>query len=49
MKKEGVRLTEQELSVIEKLLSEIRYGSITIVVQDGRIVQIDKQEKIRLT
>ena len=28
-------------------LSEIRYGSIEIVIQDGRVVQIERREKVR--
>ncbi len=26
----------------------IRFGAITLVIQDGRVIQIDKSEKIRL-
>ena len=29
-------------------LGEIKYGSVTLVVQDGVVVQIERQEKIRL-
>lgn len=43
---------EDELSRIEKelrrALSEIRYGSIEIVIQDSRVVQIELREKLRL-
>lgn len=28
-------------------LSEIRYGSIEIVIQDSRVVQIERREKVR--
>jgi hypothetical protein len=27
---------------------EIRYGSVTLVIQDGHVVQIDKSEKVNL-
>lgn len=30
------------------ILKEIRFGSIEIVVHDGRIVQIDKRERFRV-
>lgn len=30
-------------------VSQIRYGTVTLVIQDGRVIQIDKNEKIRLT
>lgn len=34
--------------LIESLISDIRFGSIELVVHDGSIVQIEKHEKIRL-
>ncbi|MCD7810529.1 MAG: YezD family protein [Ruminococcus sp.] len=36
------------LEMLEKLLSSTKYGSITLIVQDGKIIQIDKTEKYRL-
>ncbi|MGY6277384.1 YezD family protein [Methylomonas sp. MgM2] len=30
------------------ILQDIRFGSIEIVVHDGRIVQIDRHEKFRI-
>jgi hypothetical protein len=38
---------ELELKIREAL-REIRYGTVTLVIQDGRVIQIDKSEKIRL-
>lgn len=29
-------------------LRDLRYGSVEIVVHDGRIVQIERREKVRL-
>lgn len=29
-------------------LKSIRFGTVTLVVQDGRVIQVDKNEKIRL-
>ncbi len=37
--------------VVEELrraLATIRHGSVTLIVQDGRIVQIDTTQKLRL-
>lgn len=34
---------------IVSILQGIRFGSIEIVVHDGRIVQIDKHEKFRIS
>jgi hypothetical protein len=39
--------SELELKIREAL-REIRYGTVTLVIQDGRVIQIDKSEKIRL-
>ena len=33
---------------IRDVLKGIRYGTLTLVVQDGKVIQIDKNEKIRL-
>ena len=29
------------------LLKDLRYGSVTLVVQDGKVIQMEKVEKIR--
>lgn len=36
------------LEEIKKYVNEIQYGTITIIIQDGKVIQIDKTEKIRL-
>lgn len=33
---------------IREALQEIRFGTVTLVIQDGKVIQIDKSEKIRL-
>jgi hypothetical protein len=33
---------------IERAVESVRYGVVQLIIQDGRIVQIDKTEKIRL-
>ncbi len=40
-------LSQENLEVLEKLLKDLKYGSINIIVQDGKIIQIEKTEKIR--
>jgi hypothetical protein len=49
--KEFAPLTEEEqrvlLQVIE-LLRKLTYGTVLLVVQDGKVVQIEMAEKIRL-
>lgn len=34
---------------VREALNAIRFGTVTLVIQDGRVIQIDKNEKIRLT
>lgn len=29
-------------------LRDIRFGTVSLVIQDGKVVQIDKSEKIRI-
>ena len=43
-----MRSQDYELEAIRKSLYGLRYGSITIVVHDGVIVQVDRTEKKRL-
>ena len=33
---------------VREALRVIRFGTVTLVIQDGRVIQIDKSEKIRL-
>ncbi|WP_455675774.1 YezD family protein [Pradoshia sp.] len=33
---------------LEQMLTTIKFGSITLVVQDGKVIQIEKNEKVRL-
>ena len=34
--------------LVREALGSIRFGTVTLVVQDGRVIQVDKNEKIRL-
>lgn len=35
--------------LVRDALRAIRYGTVTLVVQDGVVIQVDKSEKIRLS
>jgi len=35
--------------LLREALTTIRFGTITLVIQDGLVIQIDKSEKIRLS
>jgi hypothetical protein len=37
------------LEKIQEAVESIRYGVVQLIIQDGKVVQIDKTEKIRLT
>lgn len=39
---------EQLVDHLEKMMASLKYGSITLVIQDGKVVQIEKNEKVRL-
>ena len=41
-------VNKQIIEMLENLLNNMKYGSITLIVQDGKIIQIDKTEKHRL-
>ncbi|MBM7632320.1 MULTISPECIES: YezD family protein [Geomicrobium] len=39
---------EEVKETVEQMLATLQYGSVTIIVQDGHVVQIDKNEKHRI-
>lgn len=41
-------LSPADLKKLSRLLSEVAYGSITLIIQNGKVVQVEKNEKIRL-
>lgn len=41
-------LDREQLELIQEIVGSIRYGAVSIIVQDGRIVQIEKNEKYRI-
>lgn len=41
-------VNEKDMQKIIEFIESIDFGYITVVVQDGRIVQIEKNEKVRL-
>ena len=46
--KTKIEASDEEFKKIIKYIESVHYGSITIVVQGGKIVQIEKSEKIRI-
>lgn len=41
-------IDEKDLNKIIEFLETIQYGSVTVIVQDGKIMQIERNEKIRV-
>ncbi|MDP4090915.1 MAG: YezD family protein [Bacillota bacterium] len=40
-------MSEEGLKKLLEMLKTIRYGSVTLVVQDGVVIQMERNEKIR--
>lgn len=41
-------LPDATLQAIAKALSGLQYGQVSIIVQNGRVMQIDRTDRIRL-
>jgi hypothetical protein len=44
---EGQPLSGGDLNQLRELLSTVKHGSVTLIIQNGKVVQIEKNEKIR--
>lgn len=45
---EQTKVTKGDLLKIKEFIETIRFGSVTVIVQDGKVIQIEKNEKVRL-
>jgi len=41
-------VSDENFSRLLDLIENIQYGTVTLIIQDGRVIQIDRNEKIRL-
>jgi hypothetical protein len=41
-------IAPEDFQKLFSLLREVKFGTITLIIQDGKVVQIDRLEKIRL-
>jgi hypothetical protein len=41
-------IQERDLRKIAEILETIQYGSVTVIIQDGKVLQIERSEKIRM-
>lgn len=44
----GEEQFQDVINKIKMMLKDMKYGSITLVVQDGKIIQLERNEKVRL-
>lgn len=42
------QISDEEWLQLRHLISDIQFGSVTFVIQDGHIIQVERSEKIRL-
>jgi len=45
---EKMKIINESLEKIVEMVAEIKYGSITLLIQNGFLIQIDRNEKIRI-
>jgi hypothetical protein len=43
------QVAEEELKKIAEYIASIQFGSVSVIIQNGKIIQIEKTEKIRLS
>lgn len=50
MEKDNKQLNNIDLSLtkVKEMIKNIRYGNVLLIIQDGKVIQIDKTEKTRL-
>lgn len=45
---EQTKVTKEDLLKIKEFIEDVRFGSVTVIVHDGKVIQIEKNEKVRL-
>jgi len=49
MAEDNLAYSEKEyLNIVKGMVEELKFGQITIVVQDGKVVQLEQNKKIRI-
>jgi len=43
------RLSEEEIEKLNEFIGSLQFGSISLIIQDGVLVQMEKNEKLRLS
>lgn len=47
LKEGGQPVSNADLKQLTDLLSTVKHGSVTLIIQNGKVVQIEKNEKFR--
>lgn len=42
------KISEEDLKRLVQYIESVSFGAITLIIQEGKIVQIEKSEKIKL-
>ena len=45
---EKTKVGEEDLKRIKEYIESVRFGTVTVIIQDGNIVQLERNEKVRL-
>lgn len=49
LNQKSIRHSEENyIEKVAQIVERIKYGNVTLIIQDGKVIQIDKTEKIRL-
>jgi len=48
LKNEASTFNQNEIDKLLNVIKTVSYGSVSIIIQEGKIVQIEKNEKLRL-
>jgi Uncharacterized small protein (DUF2292). len=43
-----VPISKQDIEKLYEMAKSLKYGSITLVFQDGNLIQLEKNEKVRI-
>ena len=49
IRKKADQLPREIILRVNELLKTLRFGTVTLIIQDGRLVQIDKKDMVRLS
>lgn len=41
-------INASDINKIKEFLETIQFGSVTVIIQDGKVIQIEKNEKVRM-